>query len=147
MTDLVPDPADGLSGRALLSEHVEAKGYTPSELQTPGCYALRISIPDTDSVEVYERRFSEHYDNIPEYVEGLAAAPRAYYVGAAKNIYERLDDHVQGEVRQAVLPTVFEIHSLKTVWKHDSMDEALDREGKCALLLGRADPDAFVHHR
>jgi predicted GIY-YIG superfamily endonuclease len=147
MTTLTPDPADGLSGDAYLSEHVEQKGYTPSELQTPGCYALRLSIPDTTNIEAYERLFAEHYENVPGYVDGLADAPRCYYVGAAKNIYERLEDHVSGDVRQAVLPTVFEVHSLKTVWKMESMDEAIQREGKCALLLGQADPEAFVHYR
>jgi predicted GIY-YIG superfamily endonuclease len=147
MTTLTPDPTDGLSGDAYLSEHVEAKGYTPTELHTPGCYALRLSIPDTTSVEAYERLFSEHYDNIPGYVDGIADAPRCYYVGAAKNIYARLNEHVEGKVKQAVLPKVFEVHSLKTVWMYDSMDRALEREGKCALLLGQADPDAFVHYR
>jgi len=143
---LSPDPSTGLSGGAYLSTHVEERGWTPTELHSPGVYALELSTP-TGGHETYARRWLEYFDTTPAYLDQLVDADRVLYVGASADVYERLLDHVEGKVRKSVLPTVFPIHHVETVRLFDSADGAFAREHGVALELGNDLPNAYVHSR
>lgn len=67
----------------------------------PGCYAIALDVPG--SVEAAHRRWLEHFDTFPgdDAIARLVGAQRVAYVGASKDVYSRLMDHAEGEVRKA----------------------------------------------
>jgi len=142
MTHYSPAFDTGLRGTLTLSEHVEQEGHTPTDLRGPGCYALRCCRPD-DPTAAWDREF----DTRPEYVADLVLSNEIVYVGASKDVYSRLEDHVAGDVRQAALLQVCPPHSLLDVWLFDSVERAFERESGIALELQQDHPQWYVHSR
>lgn len=130
-----------------LSLPADAEPFIPaggdlSDLRGPGVYALRLSRPD-DLAAAWDATF----DTRPDYWESLTSAERVVYVGAAKDVLGRLEDHRDGEVRKAALLRVCEIDALRNVWWFDSADAAFERESKLAIMLQNDRPAWYVHQR
>ena len=103
----------------------------------PGCYALELDVPD--SVEAAHRRWLAHVDTLPrdDGPRRFAEAPRCAYVGAGKNVYERLDEHARGEERSARYPSVYPPVDVIDVWPARSTTQAFDHEYGRATDLAR----------
>lgn len=82
----------------------------------PGCYALRVHVPD-GKAHVGDA-FRDVVDVAPpdKYLDKLADADRVCYVGASGDVYSRLMDHAESDVRQSVFLRAFEITDLVNVW-------------------------------
>lgn len=102
----------------------------------PGCYGLRVRTPNTKERVV--TAFTEHVDVAPgrEVCGKLAAADRVAYVGASGDVYDRLQDHADGDVRQALFLRCFDVVDIVDVWPSATPFEseynraaALSREG------------------
>jgi len=142
MTEYDPDPDTGLRGDLPLSEHVEQVGYTPTELRNPGVYTLRCCRPDDPTAA-----WDEIFDHRSQYVDEMIDASEIVYVGAAKDVYDRLTDHVAGDVRQTALLRVCPPHNLIDVQLFDSADKAFMRESGIATQLQNQNPSWYVHSR
>jgi len=82
----------------------------------PGCYALRVHVPD-NAYDV-KREFKHACDVTPssKTIGRLVNADDVAYVGASGDVYARLMDHAEAEVRQSVFLRAFEIAGLVDVW-------------------------------
>ena len=103
-----------------------------------GIYALDIQKPDNLEVE-WDRRF-EHR---AAWFEEFAAAEHVVYVGAAKNLLSRLEDHRDGQVRQAILPSLAVDMTLRNVWLRPDMDTAMQDESRIAIRLRNHLPETY----
>ena len=103
-----------------------------------GVYALDIQKPDDLEVE-WDRRF-EHR---PAWFDELDAAENVVYVGAAKNLLARLEDHRDGQVRQAILPSLAVDMDLRNVWVRPDMDTAMLDESRIAIRLRNHLPETY----
>jgi predicted GIY-YIG superfamily endonuclease len=101
-----------------------------------------LSKPD-DLAAAWDRE----YDHRPGYWDELVACANVAYVGAAKDILGRLEDHRDGEVRQTALTKVCAIEGLRNIWWFDSADVAFERESKLAMLMANHKPSWYVHQR
>lgn len=83
-------------------EAMDVNGHL-DDAHGPGCYALRLEVPD--SIHEAHRRWRDHFDALPadDAVTRLARAPRVAYVGASQDVYGRIMDHAEGEVRKAAV--------------------------------------------
>jgi len=99
--------------------------------QQPGTYALRVETPHEE--EVIARSFREEVDALPDddVIERLTA-DAVCYVGASGNVYERLQDHTEGDVRQSLFLALFEPVELLGVWPAEN---AFETEYRKALEL------------
>lgn len=89
-----------------------------------GTYALQVHTPATpDNVA---RAFLEHVEGTPpsSQLERLAFAERVCYVGASGNVYDRLQDHADGEVRKALFLECFPPVDVVGVWPSDAPFES-----------------------
>lgn len=87
-------------------ETLDTEGWLDAS-RGPGCYALRLTDPPDDPRAVFEAWTAVH-GHAPQYViDGLADTTRLAYVGQSSNVYERLIDHAEGEVRQTAIMRVF----------------------------------------
>jgi len=122
-------------------EEVEAFADSFAQSRGPAIYALDLSKPD-DLTATWDATF----DSRPAYWDELQQAESVVYVGAAKNVVSRLEDHRDKEVRIGVLQRVCEIEGVRNVWFCDSADEAFEREsGKAIELRNWLAPEIFVH--
>jgi len=121
--------------------------FTDESPARPGCYALEIDVPKTAGLEALSRDWLRHYESTPGYLLEISAMDRCIYVGAAKNVRARLEDHVSRQVRKATLPTVWGVSDLVEVWWFDSAEQAFEREQWCADELRTECPNAYVHAR
>ena len=112
---------------------------------SPGCYALEIPVPD--GRETIAREWLAHFETLPPYFAPMCDAERVIYVGAAKSVRDRIDEHCQSDVRKATLPSVFGVDGLVRVWWFGSMDEAMQNEYNCAAELNRELNSAYAHSR
>jgi len=112
--------------------------YT-TDFRTPAVYTLDITRPD-DLAAVWDDR----YDTRPAYWDELVTAESVVYVGATTDLLSRLEDHRDGDVRQAVLPTIAVDVSLRNAWPCEDAQEAFERETRIALRLRRHLPETFV---
>jgi len=142
MTDITYTPPieNSLHGSKYLSEDVEEAGYSPSELRSPGVYAIQCCQPD-DPREAWLR----HYEVLPEYIEELEDADTIVYVGASADMYDRLIDHADRDVRKAALLKVCPPYCLLDVEHYDTADRAFDRESRLAIKLQNEHPSWYVH--
>ena len=109
---------------------------------TGGTYALRVKTPD--SVERVARAFLKVSDGTPpEHVIERLTADRVAYVGASKDVYSRLQDHAEAEVRQATFLRAFDPVEVVGVWPADEPFDAeynracaLSNEGWCVWMDG-----------
>lgn len=114
----------------------------PDRWHDPGVYALVLAVPDNVGA-LWDRRF----DTRPEWFDRFASASAVYYVGATGDLLSRLEDHRDGDVRQATVLKVSEIDRLRNVWPFDDVDRAFQWESKLALWLDRYYDHAYVHQR
>jgi len=96
----------GSMDESTLTERLDERGLL-ADAHEPGCYALRVETPDTE-IEVAKQWRQHHVNKPPDgVIERLADAERVAYVGASGDIYQRLCDHVGGEVRRATFLSIF----------------------------------------
>jgi len=113
-------------------------GY--DQLHSPCVYALRLTRkPDVRGL------WDSHYDTRPEWFGKFVDAERVVYVGATADCISRLEDHRDGDVRQASILRVCDIDGIRNIWWFDDKDRAFQREGGLAIELRNAYPDLFVH--
>ena len=134
------NPTDATERLLQLANDADAQ---PSD---PGVYALEITLPDTEAD--VKAAWRSEYDDDPPYLHRLIDCRKALYVGAAKNVRARIDDHVQGDYRKASLPTAFGVHWLREVRWHDDADAAFQAEYNAARDIDRqTPPTTYVHSR
>ncbi|MFC6770298.1 hypothetical protein ACFQDD_01950 [Halorubrum pallidum] len=142
-----PNPETGLTGDQYLPEEIAQHVDDLSDAHTPGVYVVELSIPDTSSYETYTRLWLAQHDSVAGYVESIAASDRLLYVGAAKNVYERLREHLDKPNRSTAVAEVFPIHSVSELVLFDTPTEAFDAEQGIAMDLANDEPAAHVHSR
>jgi len=131
----------------LLSEKLAELLYDDHAASDPGVYALAIDVPD-GGVETLARDWLDHYPATPPYLRTLVDAERVIYVGAAKNVRARIEDHLQGDVRKASLPRVWGVSDVVRVWWFEDADRAFEREHGLAMDLDHdTDVGTYVHSR
>lgn len=127
-----------------LPEDLEPFADDYSDISGPGVYALNLSKP-RNLAEAWDREF----DSRPNYWNELKQARFVVYVGAAKNVLSRLEDHRDGNVRVGVLQRICEIQEVRNVWFCDSTDKAFEMESRKGIELRnwlRKQP-VYVHWR
>lgn len=113
----------------------------------PGVYALLIDTP-SGGFETHARRWlAAGYETTPPYLAAIVDAERVVYVGAAKSVRERLEDHLAGDVRKATLPSVYDIADLHGVWFYESTEVAFTAEQEMRDYIAGEHPGWFVHAR
>jgi len=82
----------------------------------PGCYALRVHVPDGKAH--VDDAFRDVVDVAPpdKHLDKLADADDVAYVGASGDVYARLMDHAEAEVRQSLFLQAFEAVTVVDVW-------------------------------
>jgi len=125
----------------------DAEPHIPADesityLRNPGVYCLTLSKPD-DLAAAWDREF----DHRPDYWDDLTHCTQVAYVGAAKDVLSRLEEHRDGKVRQTALTTVCEIDALRNIWWFDSSEVAFERESRIAMLMQNHKPSWYVHQR
>ena len=131
-----------------LPEDVEAHLGTDADLSDahrPGVYALRLAKPD-DPASAWDRQ----HDTRPEWFDAFVKREKCVYVGSAGDVFRRLEEHRDGEVRTTVLTELCEIESLRNLWLLPALTERHEREfeeRKVARLMRREYPETYVHQR
>ena len=124
----------------------DAEPFLRSEdewLRRPAAYALELRKPYH-----FEAQWDRHFDTRPDdYWEELVAADEVIYVGGTKDLLGRLEDHRDGEVRQAVLLEVCAILSIRSVWWADGDDPLLVERQLADALRAEEPPTTYVHQR
>lgn len=144
MSEWHPPRETGLIGGLYLEEDLLNHVDDLADVHGPGVYALKLSVPD--SRDVVEARWATHYDvDVPEWVWAAYRHEGVLYVGAAKNVFERLTEHLGSPNRTASLCRVFPPHSVWDVWLFDDVTRAFDRESGIAIQLRNELPSIYVH--
>ena len=101
-----------------------------------GCYALRVNTPN--DVESVARSFLSVSDVTPldGFMERLTA-DRVAYVGASIDVYSRLMDHADGQVRKATLLQAFDAVDVIDVWPTERGKDPFEQEYNRASELSR----------
>lgn len=73
----------------------------------PGCYALRLTDPPDNPLAVANVWFDSFDAQPPGGFDGVAECDRLAYVGGSSDVYNRLMDHAEGEVRQTAVMQVW----------------------------------------
>lgn len=105
--------------RTDLTETLDNRGLL-SDARNPGTYAVECDAPD--NLEPVARRWAGISDRpLPDgYAARIAEADTVAYVGASDNsVYGRLQDHTNGEVRQATFLSAFPPIDVLDVWPAD----------------------------
>ena len=116
--------------------------HTFERIRGAAVYCLSLSRP-TDLADEWDRTF-EHR---PDYWEELTDAKRVVYVGAAKDLLARLNDHHEGEKRKAALLEVCAIEGLRNVWWVDDPNRRFLEESQIATMMQNELGDTYVHSR
>jgi predicted GIY-YIG superfamily endonuclease len=125
-----------------LPADVEPFAEDYDQLTNPAVYALILDRPDDLGAQ-----WDRHFDVRPPWFETFRDAETCVYVGAASNVLARLEDHRDGNVRQAALLQVCAIDRLHTVWFFADEDRAFERESGIATMLANERPHWYVHCR
>jgi predicted GIY-YIG superfamily endonuclease len=125
-----------------LPEDIEPFLTDANDWSDSAVYALELSRPD-DLADAWDKV----YDHRPDYWDELTEASSVCYVGAAKSLISRLEDHRNQDVRKTVLTAVCSIESLSDVWWCKNMDEAIQYESKRAIELQNERPEDYIHSR
>ena len=106
----------------------------------PGIYALEVETPN--SVEVVQRRWLDAIGApLPdEYAEQLAECESALYVGRSGNVYDRIMDHADGQVRRASFIRAFGMTDIHGVYPEDENTGVAERNRARSL----SDTDTVV---
>lgn len=103
---------------AAVHETLDREGLL-DDARGAGTYALRLDVPD--AADEAARRWLAVHSVTPgeDALERLAAADRVAYVGAARCVYDRLEDHAAGDVRKAAFLQPFPPVDVVGVWPAD----------------------------
>jgi len=101
-----------------------------------GTYALEVAVPD--SVERVHRRYLDAKGHPLDDGMGLelAAAAEVVYVGRSGDVYDRLMDHVRGQVRRASFLEAFDVTDVYGVYDEDANDGVDERNRARAIADG-----------
>ena len=116
--------------------------HSHERIRGPAVYCLRLTRPD-DLAAVWDVEF----DTRPDYWDDLTDADGVLYVGSAKDLLSRLNDHANGEVRLTVLTEICEIDVLRNVFWVDDPDRRFIEESQIATMMQTNLPDQYVHSR
>lgn len=116
--------------------------HSHDRIRGPAVYALRLTRPDNIG-----DRWDRVYDHRPNYWADLVDASGVVYVGAAKDLLARLNDHNDADVRQIALSEVCTIAGLRNVWWVDNANRRFIEESQIATMLQNERPDLYVHSR
>lgn len=114
---------------------------------SPGCYALEIGVPDNAGLETLSRQWLDHYESTPRYLEAIVDCDRTIYVGAAKDVRSRIEDHLESTVRKAALPSIWGVTEIVYVEWFGTAQAAFEHERRVADGVKADHPDAYVHCR
>lgn len=142
-----PDPETGISRQKPLLSELEDHIEDIEAAHSPGVYTLEYSTPTTADQSTYADIWQTEFDVTPGYLHLIADRSRLLYVGAATDVYERLQEHLDTPNRSSALSAVFPIHSIHDIVFTDSATEAFEREYTVATNLSQEIPDAYVHSR
>ena len=94
----------------------------------PGIYALRVSVPS--GVEAIQREWLDAIDApLPDaYAEQLADGRMCLYVGRSGNVYDRIMDHADGQVRRASFIRAFGMSDVYGVYPEDENSGVAERD-------------------
>lgn len=127
-----------------VAPHV-ADGFVASD---PGVYAVEIGVPESAGYETLARDWLEYYESTPPYLGRLVDAETVIYVGASKNVRDRIEEHRRGKVRKATLPRIWGVTGVHTCWWYKDVSRAFERESYHALELAKETPSSvYVHSR
>ena len=127
-----------------IAPHV-ADGHTVSD---PGVYAVEIGVPEQTGYESLSRDWLKHSDSTPPYLGRIVDAKRVIYVGASKNVRDRIEEHQRGKVRKATLPRIWGVTGVHTCWWYKDVSRAFERENYHALELAKeTQSSVYVHSR
>lgn len=143
----VPDIKTGLSGDAYLLEELDPHITDISGAHRPGVYTLELSTPATTAVDVHATAWREVFDVMPDFLIPLATAERVFYVGAAADVYSRLEEHLTAPNRSTTLAQVFPIHSIVGVQWFENPDQAFQHEHQIAITHEQQYDNVYVHVR
>ncbi|UBF23496.1 GIY-YIG endonuclease [Halorubrum tailed virus 28] len=101
--------------------------------RNPGTYALQVAAPD--GVEAVQRQYltAKGHPLDDGMAERLAACDTVLYVGRSGDVYDRIMDHVDGEVRRASLLEAFDPVDVRGVWPDDDNTDVAERRRAQAL--------------
>lgn len=106
-----------------------------------GIYVLSLDTPGP-SLQAHARRWYGEYQTVhPDDVGGLAGTERLLYVGAASDLQDRLEDHVQGDVRKSAWLSVYPPTRLVTVSVSPDVRRAFEHETQTAHGVAGATPE------
>ncbi len=137
MTNHTPPLDTGLRGDAYVEVQLRQYVDDLADAHAPAVYALRLSKP-----EDMEERWAEEYDAMHPEIESMQDADRLYYVGGAKNVFERIEAHRDGKQSAAVM-ALAPPHSVAYLWPYDDVERAFERESMHAIALGN-NPGNYV---
>jgi len=118
------------------------EGSDLSDLSSAGVYCLTLDRPD-DLAAAWDRE----YDHRPGYWDELEQCVQVAYVGAAKDVLSRLEEHRDKNRRVAALMAVCGIDSLRNIWWVNADEDVYEQESRLALWLQRHKADWYVHQR
>ena len=102
----------------------------------PGVYAIEVAVPDR--LDGVREAWDNQHDSRPDDdgLQRLADAEKVAYVGASKNVYTRLCEHVNQRKRRASFLETFPVRDVVEIWPHL---DPFTAEHNRALRLSRDD--------
>jgi len=124
--------------RTIPTEQLLAQVEDPTR---PGIYVLGLDTPEAD-LHAHAREWYREYRAVhPDDVGGLAGTERLLYVGAAAVLQERLEDHIQAEVRQSAWLSVYPPKRLAAAEVSPSIRRAFESESQTAYRIADSTPE------
>lgn len=111
-----------------------------AHLHHAGVYCLELSRPENQATA-----WDAIHDTRPDYWEPFISADKVWYVGCAKDVLSRLEDHRDGE-RVPALLEICNVEALRNIWWCDP-DRRKHVERKTADRIAQRYPGVYVHQR
>ena len=109
--------------------------------QGPGVYVLTLDSPD-QSLQAHARRWYDELQTAhPPDIPSLVGTDRLLYVGATAHLQDRLEDHVQADVRRSTWLSVYPPASLYRAHPEPSATRAFEVETTRAYGLAADTPE------
>lgn len=123
----------------------DAEPFIPADaewdhLHSAGVYCLELLRPDDPTAA-----WDEQHGTRPDYWADFLDAYVVWYVGSAKDVLARLEDHRDGERTPALLE-ICEVSQLRNVWWCEE-DRRKHVERQTADMLAQHHPAVYVHQR
>lgn len=146
MSEWTPPLETGLNGNRYVEDDLEAFCDDLSDAHAPAVYAVKLSTPD--DWRLVMDMWDQHFDvDPPDWLRAAFDSHVVVYVGATKNLSERLHTHLENANQSTAIAKIFPFHSLWGVWFFDDVGEAFDREHGIAMDLNNEYPGLYVHSR